>query len=252
VSQPKAGRRVLLVIVCLALFTDALLYSVAVPVLPRYSTSLGASSAAIGLLFGAYAIGLLLASPAAGAISDRVGRHGPMVVGSFGIALATVIFAFSESYGALLVARLVQGVSAAAVWAAGIALIADVFPPKRHGAAMGIAMASVSLGFIVGPPLGGLLAQGFGNRAPFLATAAVAALNGLVQLLIVPIRVQRRPRPSRMARLVAHPVGLITATTVVLGAGALSFLEPTLPLDLSGRLGLSAAAIGVAFGAATE
>jgi predicted MFS family arabinose efflux permease len=82
-------------------------------------------------------------------------------------------------------------------------------------------------------------------------TALVAAGNGLVQLLVVPPSSARRPRPARLGHILAHRPALAAVAGVGLAAAALTFLEPTLPLDLAGRLGAGAAAVGVAFGAAT-
>jgi multidrug resistance protein len=240
-----------LAVVCAALFVDSLLYSVAVPVLPAYSTALGASGFQVGLLFGAYAVGLLVASPVAGAVSDRVGRRAPLVAGSFGIAAATAIFVASDAYWLLLSARVVQGVAAAVVWTAGAALVADVFPAERLGTAMGAVLASTSLGLILGPPVGGVLAEWFGRQAPFLVTAVVAAGNGFAQLLAVPPAAARRPRPARLGRILAHRPAFAAAAAVAFAASALTFLEPTLPLDMAARLGAGAAAVGVAFGVAT-
>jgi multidrug resistance protein len=244
-------RPAVIAVVCLALFVDSVLYSVAVPVLPAYARDLGASEAAIGVLFGSYAVGLLLASPAAGLLSDRLGRRLPLVVGSFGIAAATVMFAVSDSYWPLVAARLVQGVAAAVVWTAGVALVADLVAPASIGVAMGAVMAATSLGLIVGPPLGGVLAAGFGPAAPFLATAAVAAVNGVVQVVVLPATVVRRARGSGLTRVLRDRDGAAAAAAVVLGAGALTLLEPTLPLDLSARFGAGVAAIGIAVGVAT-
>jgi multidrug resistance protein len=250
-NRKPVSHTAVLIVVCLALFVDMLLYSVVVPVLPGYSRDLGASDLAIGVLFAAYAVGLLVASPPAGAISDRVGRRLPMVAGSMGIAIATAVFAYGDSYPLLFSARLLQGVAAAAVWTAGVALIADVVPPKRLGAAMGTAMACSSIGLIVGPPLGGVLTAGFGHRAPFLVTAAFAVLFGVLLVVVLPTGVTPRPRPAGLLRMLRHPPVLLVFLAVALGSGALSFLEPTLPLDIAGRLGGDVAAIGVAFGVAT-
>jgi multidrug resistance protein len=242
-------RRVLGV-VCAALFVDSLLYSVAVPVLPGYSQSLDTSVFQMGLLFGSYAIGLLLASPVAGVVSDRIGRRIPLLVGSFGIAAATALFVVGDSYWLLMGARTLQGAAAAVVWTAGAALVADVFPPERLGAAMSALLASMSLGLIMGPPLGGVLAEWFGRPAPFLITAAVAVGTGLVQLLVIPPAAAQRPRPSRFTRLFAYRPAFVAIGGIALAATALTFLEPTLPLDMAVRLGVGEAATGIAFGIA--
>ncbi|TMF41799.1 MAG: MFS transporter, partial [Chloroflexi bacterium] len=83
----RGSPRAILLVVTLAIFTDMLVYGLVVPILPRYATTLGASQAAIGLLFGSYAVALLVATPFWGILSDRVGRRGPMLWGLIGLAI---------------------------------------------------------------------------------------------------------------------------------------------------------------------
>ena len=64
-----------------AVFTDTVVYSMVVPILPRSADSLGATSAAIGFLFASYAIALLVTLPVFGIVSDRIGRRCPMLWG---------------------------------------------------------------------------------------------------------------------------------------------------------------------------
>ena len=243
-------RRVLAA-VSAALFVDALLYGAVVPILPLYARELGVSAAAIGVLFAAYAVGLLVATPVLAAVADRFGRRRPLLAGSFGLTAATLLFAAAGSYPLLVAARFLQGAAAAAVWTAGVALVAATVPPRRLGAAMGVAMASMSAGLILGPAAGGLLAEAAGPHAPFLAAAVAAALSGVVQLVVAvePPGPRRRPTPVRV--LLADPTLRRTLATVGVAAATLSMLEPLLPLDLADRLGAGAAGIGLAFGAAT-
>jgi len=173
------------------------------------------------------------------------------VVGSLGIAAATVLFALGDTYWLLLVARTVQGAAAAVVWTAGVALIADAFPDARRGPAMGTAMASVSIGLILGPPVGGLLAGRFGEAAPFLVAAVVAALNVLLQLAVVPADGARTAPERRGRHVVRHRDGLVAFAAVAAAAGALSFVEPTLSLYLDDRFHAGGGLIGILFGAAT-
>lgn len=253
-----------------AIFVDSLLYSVVVPVLPAYAGRLGASPTAIGALFASYAAALLLATPVAAAAADRFGRRWPLLLGSLGVAAATLLFALATAYPALLAARAAQGAAAAAVWTGGVALVAELVPPDRLGQAMGGVLASMSAGLIAGPPVGGLLVEAFGPRAPFLACAAVAAAVCLLPAALVRAgRPGQRPGPApdtraaaRSGRAAAAPAAGLRALladreirgplgAVVLGAAALSMLEPLLPADLAGRLGAGSLAIGLVFGAAT-
>jgi multidrug resistance protein len=188
-----------------ALFVDSLLYSVVVPVLPGYATGLGASPTAISLLFASYAAALLAATPLAAAAADRWGRCRPLLAGAVGVALATLLFALATSYPVLLAARAAQGAAAAAVWTAGVALVAEVVPAEGVGQALGAVLAGMSAGLIAGPPIGGVLADAFGHRAPFLACAAVAAAVCLVLVRLVRQESVRQPDPAAAAGRPAGP-----------------------------------------------
>jgi predicted MFS family arabinose efflux permease len=236
-----------------ALFVDSLLYSVVVPVLPAYAGRLGASPTAIGALFAAYAAALLLATPVFARVADRMGRRWPLVLGSVGVAGATLLFAVATAYPALVAARAAQGAAAAAVWTSGIALVAELVPAERLGQAMGTVLACMSAGLIAGPPVGGVLVEAFGHRAPFLACAAVAAAVclALLPLLGRPGRAAPAAPAPAVPALLRDPAVRGTLAAVVLGAAALSMLEPLLPVDLAGRLGAGSVGIGLIFGAAT-
>lgn len=244
------GGGIPLALVSASLFVDSLLYSVVVPVLPAYTRGLGVSAAGIGALFAAYAVGLVLAAPAFGVVADRLGRRRPMLWGSFGIAGATLLFSAADDYVLLLVARLLQGVAAAAVWTAGVALLADVIPRARLGRAMGVAMTAMSAGLILGPPFGGILVETAGHQAPFQAATAVAVVIGALQLALLRDAPRGAGAPVALRRLVRDRALLATLGGVALGAAALSMLEPVLPLDLADRLGADARTIGMLFGLA--
>ena len=174
-----------LFVVSFATFTDMLVYGLVVPVLPRYAVSLGASQTAIGLWFGSYATALFLFTPIFGIVSDRVGRRGPMLGGLLGLAGATLLYAFANSYTVLVLARVLQGISAAATWTAGLALLADLFPAEARGKAMGMAMAGMAVGILVGPSFGGVLYEMGGYSLPFFVATGFALLDGLARLILL-------------------------------------------------------------------
>ncbi|WP_311518990.1 MFS transporter [Paenibacillus albidus] len=244
---PKQQKAALLV-VGLAVFTDMMIYGVVVPILPQYASSLGASPAQIGILFGSYGIALLLASPLFGLLSDRIGRKGPLLWGLLGLAATTLLFLAADSFWQLVAARALQGVAAAATWTAGLALVADVYPAAERGKAMGMALSGQAAGTLLGPAAGGWLYQLGGYAAPFLFVAALTLTDAVLRIVLlrrVPDVKASEPRQSR-SMLRSRSLLLIFGI-VILGAAIPAVLEPTLPLRLKAVFGLSPGGIGLLF-----
>ena len=237
-----------LVLACIttATFTDLVAYSVAVPVLPDYATRFNASPTTIGVLFASFGLTLLVLSIPMGAVSDRIGRKGPMIFGLALLAASTLAFAYAASMTMLFVARLLQGAADGMTWIVGFALIADLYGPEERGRAMGLVMAGSSLGIIVGPVLGGWLYEIGGIRLPFLFVAALAILDLIVFALVAP-RTHGSGTSAPMRRVLTHRPIAICALVVIAGGGTIAMLEPVIPLVFRTRLGLGPGAIGTLF-----
>ncbi len=244
-----AGGRVL-VAVTVAVFADSLLYSAVVPVLPQYAEQHGAGTVAVGLLFASYAVALLVVTPLAGVVADRIGPRPVLLAGMTAVTAATVLFAAADGYWAMVGARALQGAAAGAVWTSGVTVVAVTSPPHRLGAALGTVMAGFSAGLLLGPPLAGAIVERAGFHAPFLALAALVACCAAAQLL-VPRQGLTRPVSGSAASTLRSRDFLRTLAVLAAGAAGLSMLEPVLPLDLAGRLDASPAVIGLVFGVAT-
>ncbi len=240
-----------LVLACIttATFTDLVAYSVSVPILPDLATRFNAGPTMIGLLFASFGVTLLTLSVPMGAISDRIGRKGPMIFGLALLAISTLAFAYAESLPMLFAARLVQGAADGMTWIVGFAMIADLYGPEERGRAMGLVMAGSSLGIIIGPVLGGWLYQIGGIRLPFLIVAAMAVVDLIVFAVVAP-RTKGSGASAPMRRVLTHRPVAITALVVIAGGGTIAMLEPVIPLVMRIRLGLGPAAIGTLFGIA--
>ena len=238
-----------LVVTALAFHVDMLLYYLLVPLLPRYADELHLNQMEISILFGSYAVALLLATFPVALLTDRYGRRRPMLWGLAGLGITTLVFAFSKNFHLLVLARFLQGVAGSATWLPGMALLADHFPAESRGRAMGTAFAAANLGVLVGPPLSGFLDQHLGPSAPFLMGAGLVGLDALGRAFLLPeVESVRSPRiPFR--QLLSSPVIRIFAGAMALGSALWALLESTLPLDLHHRLGLSPFRIGLCFAA---
>jgi len=239
-----------LLVTALAFHVDMLLYYLLVPLLPRYARDLHLNQMEVGILFGSYAVALLLATFPVAILTDRYGRRAPMLWGLAGLAITTLVFAVSKQYWLLVLARFLQGIAGSATWLPGMALLADHFPSESRGKAMGTAFAAANLGVLIGPPLSGFLDQHAGPSTPFLLGAGLVALDAAGRAFLLPeVEPERGPRlPFR--QLLANPTIRLFAGAMALGSCLWALLESTLPLDLDGRLGLSASMIGLCFAAA--
>lgn len=194
-------------IVLLVLLIDAIGFGIVLPVLPGLIVQLGhvglpAATRIAGWMLVAYAGMQFLAGPIFGNLGDRFGRRVVLLGCTIAFAIDYGLMAAAPTIGWLFVGRLVAGI-AGATYSPAMAVLADLTPPERRGAAFGLMGASFGLGFILGPAAGGLLAS-VGPRAPFVAAAVLAAVNALWILVALPEtlpRERRRPFDWRQANV---------------------------------------------------
>lgn len=246
-SLRAAPKRSALLVVGLAFFADTLVYAMLPPLLPEYARLHGLSQTSLGVLFGSYAAALLAACLPLGAWSDRHGRRGPFLGGLVAFGGATLLFAFATSFPMLLLARVLQGVAAAATWVAGLSMVADHFPADQRGKAMSAVFACSNLGMFLGPSFSGWMLRAWGMRAAFMAAAALALLDALVRVALLPPDPPPKPAGRGYLGLLRDGTVRLLAGVMALGAGLGAVLEAVLPLHLSRTLGMDAMAIGVAF-----
>ncbi|MBV8996669.1 MAG: MFS transporter, partial [Pseudonocardiales bacterium] len=236
------------IVASMALFTDMFIYGLAIPVLPLLSATAGAGQAATGVLFAIYAAGMIAVTPLAGRLVDRQGTRMPLLVGMFGLAAATLLFAVGDSYWLLLVARGLQGVSAAMSWVAGLSLIAAATPLATRGRYMGLAMSTLMLGVLVGPPISGVIAAPYGPHAPFLVAIALAVVDGILRVVLVRSTPTSTDDPAGPLTVLQVSGSKSVVVAVILGAGVLAAIEPVLPLHLTQAFRAGPLTTGLLFG----
>jgi EmrB/QacA subfamily drug resistance transporter len=156
---------------------DASIVNVA---LPSIQSDLGFGAAAVTWVVNAYVLafaGLLLLS---GRAADLFGRRRVFVAGAALFTLGTLVCAVAVDGTLLVLGRVVQGVGAAGLSPAAMALLLAAFPEARRARAMGAWGAASTLGGATGVMAGGLLAGTVGWRAVFLVTVPVSAAAALV------------------------------------------------------------------------
>ncbi|MEX0695554.1 MAG: MFS transporter [Rhodospirillales bacterium] len=158
----------------LIVVVDLIGFGVIIPLLPFYAEYYQASPAEVGLLMAIYSAAQFIAAPFWGRLSDRIGRR-PVLLGTIGAAsLSYILLGFAESLFMLFLARAIGGLMAGNISAA-FAYAADVTTRENRAKGMGMVGAAFSIGFILGPAIGGILAGADPLHADFRTPSFVAA-----------------------------------------------------------------------------
>ncbi|MFD0712891.1 MFS transporter [Paenibacillus sp. GCM10027626] len=156
-----------------------------IPILPKFMEELGVTGSIVGLLVAAFAFTQLIFSPIAGRLSDSFGRKRMIVLGMLVFALSEWLFGIATSPVLLFVSRMLGGVSGALIMPAVMAYSADVTKKEERATGMGFINASITTGFIIGPGIGGYIAE-FGLRVPFYSAAVAGLLAAAVTAIVLP------------------------------------------------------------------
>ena len=154
-------------------FIDSSAVNLAVPVIQQ---KLGGALAAAQWIVNAYALLLGALVLAGGAAADRYGRKRVFIIGVALFAVASAGCGLAPSLPVLIVARGLQGVAAAILTPASLALLGASFDDKRRGQAVGIWAGAGGLMSAIGPVLGGWLVQAVSWRAVFAINLPLAAI----------------------------------------------------------------------------
>ncbi|MCX4385741.1 MFS transporter [Micromonospora peucetia] len=233
------------VVAAAVLFTDMLLHGLAIPVLPLLPAVVEQGPAATGILFSSYAVAMIIATLFAGRIVDRHGPKTPLIIGLVGLIAATLLFALGAPYWLLLLARFAQGIAGGLSWVAALSLIAAVTGFDKRGQMMGIALSTIALGVLVGPPLSGVLVDAFGTASPFLLAAVIAAVALVLLLTLIagsPRQTDDSAGPFTVLRV---PGSAAIVIAIAIGAAVLAAVQPVLPGHLGE--GASSTLVGLMF-----
>lgn len=174
-----------LIILMINMFIAMLGIGLVVPVLPMFMQEFGASGTALGYLVAAAGLTHFLFSPLAGELSDRHGRKVIIVSGICLFTVSQLVFGLAQELWLLYISRLVGGAGIAFMVPPIMAYVADITGEEDRGKSLGWVGAAMSLGFVIGPGLGGLLSE-YGLRFPFYAASAVGGLSMVLSMMLLP------------------------------------------------------------------
>jgi DHA1 family tetracycline resistance protein-like MFS transporter len=223
------GARNPLIFIFITRLLDSMGFGIIMPVLPQLLLHLGSPNIAAaarvgGVLLVVYSVLQFMSGPLVGNLSDRFGRRPVILVSLFAFGIDYLLMGFAPTIAWLFVGRAIAGI-AGAVYAPANAFVADITPPEKRAHAFGLVSAAFGVGFILGPAVGGVLGE-LGPRAPFFAAAALAGLNLLFGIFVLPESLPKeRRRPFQWSR--ANPLGAAIALyryQAVLGLACVALL----------------------------
>ncbi|MEW1780118.1 MFS transporter [Streptomyces sp. NPDC086777] len=202
----------------------------------------------LGGLLALYDGAEVVLKPLFGTLADRIGARPVLLGGLAAFAAASALYAFADSPGWLWAARLGQGAAASAFSPSASALVARLNPAARHGRAFGSYGFHKSIGYTLGPLLGGALVWAGGLRLLFAVLAVLGAAVAVWAVLAVP-DVPPLPKVRQtvldLARRLAEPAFLAPTAALAAATAALSVGVGFLPV--SGRVvGLGTVVTGAA------
>ena len=194
-------RTVYISLVCV--FCTAFGVSQLAPILPLYFHDLGvqtpeAMSLWSGLATGATYIIVCLAAPFWGRVADKKGRKITLIRSSFGMALCNILIAFQTTPEGVVLIRLVQGL-VSGFYSASITLIASESPIERTGWALGLLASANLAGSLIGPLLGGYIADTVGIRNDFIIVGALMGLAGVLATIFIHENYVPQPNPEKLS-----------------------------------------------------
>ncbi|HTW12995.1 MAG TPA: MFS transporter [Solirubrobacteraceae bacterium] len=203
---------------CFALFMLMLDNTVVNVALPSIQRDLHASLSALEWTVNAYTLTLAVLMITSGRLGDIFGRRRLFLIGVSTFGLASLVIGFSPDDAVLIAFRAVQGIGAACMMPASLAIITQAFPPHERGTAIGTWAGVSALALAIGPVLGGFLTQDVSWRAIFFINPPIAVIAVVVCLFAA-----HESRDETVAHRIDYPG--ITLLTLGLTALVLALVE---------------------------
>ncbi|SCW33245.1 MFS transporter, DHA1 family, multidrug resistance protein [Paenibacillus tianmuensis] len=247
--------KISLAVVLMNLFIAYVGVGLAAPVMPSFAKEMHLSGEVMGYLISAFAFAMLLFSPIAGIWVDTIGRKNILILGLFLFSFSELLFAIGNQVWVLFLSRILGGISDAFIIPAVTAFIADNTSLEERPKIMGYQAAAISLGFIIGPGIGGFIAE-LGIRAPFFFAAGFTLVTTIISLLVLqePLSKEKRME-NRQKKLNGsflseikksfQPLYLVPLIIVFVLSFGLSAYEMLFSLFVDSKFGFNAKDIAV-------
>lgn len=235
----------------LNLFIAFLGIGLVIPVTPTIMNELGISGTVVGYMVSAFALAQLIVSPIAGRLVDSFGRKPMIIIGLLIFSISELLFGLGQTVEVLFFSRILGGISAAFIMPAVTAYIADITTSSTRPKALGYMSAAISTGFIIGPGIGGFLAD-IGTRLPFFFAAAFGLFATILSLITLTepernyeVEEKHQPLPKSGFKRVLSPMYFIAFMVILISSFGLAAFESLFALFVDHKFSFTAKDIAI-------
>lgn len=175
----SADQKKKLALLMLNMFIAVGSFGIIIPIIPAYLKEIGQGGTAAGLIIAIFAFAQFLMSPIGGKWADKYGRRPLINAGLLVLALSMFLFYFADSIWLLYASRLIGGIGCALLIPAIYAYVADITTMSQRAKGNSFISASMSLGIVIGPGIGGFLA-----KSDLMLPLLVSAIVGLLAFVV--------------------------------------------------------------------
>ncbi len=235
-EQPVVREWAILLVLAGVQISHILDFMILMPLGPQFMRMFGVGPTQFGFLVSVYTFSSAAVGFAAAFFIDRFDRKKALLVLYACFAGTTLLAVSSQSYLTLLAARALAGAFGGVLSAIVFAIVGDLIPERRRGAALGVVMSAFSIAATAGVPISLYLANHFTWRAPFLFIAGLCLVGWVSVAWMLPrmrghLRAARERHPLEQARAVFRDpnhlkVFLFSAMLFFSGFAVIPFISP--------------------------
>ena len=181
----KFSKKLALFLLMLNIFLTFSGVGLVIPIMPTYLKTFGAAGQALGFIIALMSFAQFIFSPVAGNLSDRHGRKNLIIFGLVVNGLSQIGMGLSTELWMLYLCRFFTGVGSAFIIPPVMAYVADITTKGERGKAMGWIGAAISLGFMIGPGIGGFLSN-VSLHFPFYFAGGATIVAAILSFFILP------------------------------------------------------------------
>lgn len=215
--RPQISVRELIAMVGCLMALNALSIDILLPALSEIGQALGAPGNDRQLVITSYVFGFGLAQLGFGPLSDALGRRKTLLIALVAYLLATILCLISQGLWALVAARALQGVAAAATRVIAVAIVRDLVSGRRMAEIMSFAMTVFTVAPILAPSIGQLILFGGDWRVIFIFLFVMASLLSVWMMLRLPETLQPQKRIELRLGSVMKNYALAASNRITLG-----------------------------------